>query len=53
MASIAARANIPATYLAPVRMSRGMAASSHLPDALSGGRGRAGPMDSHAVAGGL
>ena len=51
MASIAARANIPATYLAPERMSRGMAASSHLPDALSGGRGRAGPMDSHAACG--
>jgi hypothetical protein len=29
-ASIAARANTPATYLAPVRASRGMGASSHV-----------------------
>jgi hypothetical protein len=30
MASIAAKANTPATYFAPVRASRGMAASSHV-----------------------
>jgi hypothetical protein len=30
-ASIAARANTPAAYLAPVRASRGMGASSHVP----------------------
>ena len=35
MASIAARATTPAVYLAPLRVSRGMAASSHLPALLS------------------
>ena len=30
MASIAAKANTPATYFAPVRASRGIAASSHV-----------------------
>ena len=35
-ASIAAKANTPATYFAPIRASRGMAASSHVPAALSG-----------------
>jgi hypothetical protein len=38
MASIAARATTPTTYLAPVRVSRGMAASSHFRVALSGDR---------------
>jgi hypothetical protein len=42
-ASIAAKANTPATYFPPVRASRGMAASSHVRAALSGAS-RTGPM---------
>ena len=38
MASIAARASTPAASLAPVRVSRGISASSHLPAVLSGAR---------------